>query len=309
MLSLVLENNKYKNRDMTSNYHEEYQYLNLITDIIDNGCYENGRNGKTKMIFGSSMIFSLKDNSIPVLTTKQVAHKTCLKELLWFIKGSTDNKELQQQGVTIWNGNGSRDFLDSVGLVDYSDNDLGPIYGFQWRHFNAEYKDCNTEYSGKGIDQLSYVISCLKNPEKRSSRRLIISAWNPCQLNQMVLPPCHVLMQFNVREGKYLSCSLFQRSGDVGLGVPFNIASYSYLTHLIAHHCDLIAEDFVYYLGNAHIYDDHETILSQQKERVPFQFPKLKIKNKYNDIEEYKIEDFEIVDYSCHGKIKMEMRK
>tara|TARA_B100000902_G_scaffold400050_1_gene475209 strand:- start:3039 stop:3968 length:930 start_codon:yes stop_codon:yes gene_type:complete len=309
MLSLVLESNKYKNRDNNDIYHEEYQYLNLINDIIKHGTYENGRNGKTKMIFGSTMIYSLKNNTIPILTTKRVAFKTCLKELLWFISGSTDNKILQEQGVTIWNGNSGREYLDSIGLNNYNDNDLGPIYGFQWRHFNADYIDCKSDYNNMGIDQLEYVISCLKDPTKRSSRRLIISAWNPCQLNKMVLPPCHVLMQFNVRDGTYLSCSLYQRSGDVGLGVPFNIASYSYLTHLIAYHCDLIAENFVYYLGNAHIYDDHEKVLTEQKDKQPFNFPKINIKNKYDSIDKYKLEDFEIIDYMSHEKIKMEMRK
>lgn len=309
MLSLVLENNKYKNREINTEYHEEFQYINLINDIINNGNYENGRNGKTKMIFGSAMTFSLKDNTIPILTTKRVAFKTCLKELLWFISGSTSNKVLQDQGVSIWNGNGSRDFLDSVGLVDYMDNDLGPIYGFQWRHFNADYVNCNSDYTNKGIDQLHSVINALKTPSTRSSRRLLISAWNPCQIDKMVLPPCHVLMQFNVREGRYLSCSLYQRSGDVGLGVPFNIASYSFLTHLLAHHCDLVAEEFVYYLGNAHIYDDHEIILKQQVEKQPYTFPKVSILNKYDNIEDYRVSDFEINNYKSHEKIIMEMRK
>ncbi len=255
------------------------------------------------------MEFSLKDNTIPILTSKKVAHKTCLRELLWFIKGSTDNKILQDQGVTIWNGNGSRDFLDSVGLVHYKENDLGPIYGFQWRHFNAHYNDCYTDYTDKGIDQLAYIIECLKDPLKRSSRRLIISAWNPCQLPKMVLPPCHVLMQFNVRAGKYLSCSLYQRSGDIGLGVPFNIASYSFLTHLLAHHCDLIPEKFVYNLGNAHIYENHLPVLEKQTDNKPYKFPKVKIDNKYSNIEDYKISDFAIEDYQSHDKIKMDMIK
>ena len=309
MLSLVLENNKYKDRKQNDKYHEEYQYLNLINDILKHGSYEISRNGKTKMIFGSSMIFSLADNTIPILTTKRVALKTCLKELLWFISGSTDNKILQEKGVTIWNDNSSRDFLDSVGLLNYKENDLGPIYGFQWRHFNADYSNCDSDYSNKGIDQLEYVILCLKNEKLRSSRRLIISAWNPCQLNKMVLPPCHVLMQFNVRENKYLSCSLYQRSGDIGLGVPFNIACYSYLTHLIAHHCDLIPDNFVYYLGNCHIYDDHEYILNEQIKKEPFTFPKISIKNKYDSIDKYTIDDFEITNYKSHEKIIMKMRK
>ena len=309
MLSQILKTNMHKDRNIDNEFHEEYQYLNLIKDVINYGENEVGRNGSTRMIFGTTMEFSLKDNTIPILTSKKVAHKTCLRELLWFIKGSTDNKILQDQGVTIWNGNGSRDFLDSVGLVHYKENDLGPIYGFQWRHFNADYKDCYTDYTDKGIDQLAYIIECLKDPLKRSSRRLIISAWNPCQLPKMVLPPCHVLMQFNVRAGKYLSCSLYQRSGDIGLGVPFNIASYSFLTHLLAHHCDLIPEKFVYNLGNAHIYENHLPVLEKQTDNKPYKFPKVKIDNKYSNIEDYKISDFAIEDYQSHDKIKMDMIK
>lgn len=309
MLSQILKTNMHKDRNIDNEFHEEYQYLNLIKDVINYGENEVGRNGSTRMIFGTTMEFSLKDNTIPILTSKKVAHKTCLRELLWFIKGSTDNKILQDQGVTIWNGNGSRDFLDSVGLVHYKENDLGPIYGFQWRHFNADYNDCYTDYTDKGIDQLAYIIECLKDPLKRSSRRLIISAWNPCQLPKMVLPPCHVLMQFNVRAGKYLSCSLYQRSGDIGLGVPFNIASYSFLTHLLAHHCDLIPEKFVYNLGNAHIYENHLPVLEKQTDNKPYKFPKVKIDNKYSNIEDYKISDFAIEDYQSHDKIKMDMIK
>ncbi len=309
MLSLVLDTNKYNNRDKNGEYHEEYQYLNLIRDVINSGSDENGRNGKTRMVFGCAMDFSLSGNKIPILTSKRVAHRTCLKELLWFISGSTDNRVLQEKGVTIWNGNGSRDFLDSIGFVDYEENDLGPIYGFQWRHFNSDYTDCNGTYTGKGVDQLQYIVDCLKDPSKRSSRRLIISAWNPCQIHKMVLPPCHVLMQFNVREDKYLSCSLYQRSGDIGLGVPFNIASYSYLTHLLAHHCGLEAERFVYYLGNAHIYDDHLPVLEKQLDNRPFDFPTINIKNTHTDIGDYTVDDFELTDYTSHQKIVMEMRK
>lgn len=309
MLSKVLKSNKYKNRDINTEYHEEYQYINLINDVLLDGSDEIGRNGLTKMIFGTIMEFDLNNNSIPILTTKRVAYKTCLRELLWFINGSTDNQVLQRQGVTIWNGNASRDFLDSRGLYDNSINDLGPIYGFQWRHFNAEYEGCTGDYQNKGIDQLDDIIKCLKDPEQRTSRRLIISAWNPCQLDKMALPPCHVLMQFNVRDNTYLSCSLYQRSGDIGLGVPFNIASYSFLTHLIAHHCDLIPEKFIYNLGNAHIYGDHISSLEQQVDNTPHRFPTIKIIKKHENIEDYTIDDFIIENYISHKKISMEMIK
>ena len=159
------------------------------------------------------------------------------------------------------------------------------------------------------LDDGSVALYNLKNEETRTSRRLIVSAWNPCQIDKMALPPCHLLFQFHVKQNKYLSCSLYQRSGDVGLGVPFNIASYSFLTHIIAKHCDLQADQFVYYLGNCHIYDDHIEKLREQSTREPYAFPSLEIINKYENIEDYCIDDFKLSDYQCHKPIKMEMRK
>lgn len=291
-----------------SSTHDEYQYLNLIQDVLSHGDLIEGRNGKTKTVIGASMHFDLSNNTLPLLTTKKVAWKTCLKELLWFIRGQTDNNILTKQNVGIWNGNASREFLDKRGLTDNADGDLGPIYGHQWRHFNAEYKDCNTNYDGKGEDQLSNVINLLKNPVTRSSRRMVISAWNPCQINEMALPPCHILMQFNVI-GNKLSCSLYQRSADIGLGVPFNIASYSMLTHLIAKHVGLQANDFYYHLGNCHIYDDHSYSLSKQTDLLPNKFPTINILSKKDDIGSYCLADFVIKNYKSHPVIKMEMRQ
>jgi thymidylate synthase len=254
------------------------------------------------------MRFSLADGVIPILTTKRVAYKTCFEELFWFIRGSTSNAELREKNVTIWDGNSSREFLDSRGLTDRAEGDLGPVYGFQWRHFNAPYANCETDYTGQGVDQLAQIIADLKNPETRSSRRHILSAWNPCQLDEMALPPCHMICQFNVRQGKYLSCALFQRSGDVGLGVPFNIASYSMLTHIIAAHCGLVAEEFVHFIGNCHIYEDHVFVLKCQLEREPMDFPKIRIANIHDSIEKYKMEDIEwITPYKSHGLLKMKM--
>lgn len=305
MLKRALETLK---NDGEGNFHDEHQYLGLIKDIIDSGEMVNGRNGNAKTVFGAAMHFSLENNTIPILTTKRVAWKTCAKELFWFIGGHTNNNLLRDNNVHIWDANGSRDFLDSRNLQHLQENDLGPVYGHQWRHFNANYSDCNTSYDGKGVDQLQYIIDCLKDPVERYSRRLIMSAWNPQQLDQMALPPCHVLTQFNVI-GNKLSCSLYQRSGDVGLGVPFNIASYSLLTHIIAKHCGLIATEFVYYLGNAHIYDDHIEELKTQIERKPYTFPQINILNTYSNINEYSINDIELIDYQSHKSIKMEMRK
>ena len=304
MIKRSLENLKHKD----GKYHDENQYITLIEDILKYGVMVDGRNGNALTTFGSAMHFNLENNKIPVLTTKKVAIKTCIKELLWFISGSTDNKLLKNQNVNIWNGNASRDFLDMRGLNHLEEDDLGPVYGHQWRHFNAEYKDSKTDYTNKGIDQLKYIIDCLKDPKERHSRRLIISAWNPCQLNEMALPPCHILAQFNVIKDE-LSCSLYQRSGDVGLGVPFNIASYSILTHLLAKHCNLKTKEFIYYLGNTHIYDDHIEELKQQIIRTPHEFPSICIQNLHDDISSYTINDIIISDYKFHPSIKMEMRK
>lgn len=288
--------------------HEEYQYISLIENILKNGCDFESRNGSTKSIFGNMMRFSLNDGIIPILTTKKVAWKTCFKELQWFIKGHTSNKLLKDVNVHIWDDNGSKEFLEKQNLP-YQEDDLGPIYGHQWRHFNAQYTDCNTDYTNQGIDQLQELIKNLKSEEGRKSRRLIISAWNPCQIKEMALPPCHVLMQFYVSQNKYLSCSLYQRSGDVGLGVPFNIASYSFLTHLLAKHCDLEAKDFVYFLGNAHIYEEHIDPLKEQIQRTPFPFPEIKIKEKKENIEDYDLENIEFIkSYEFHKPIKMEMK-
>jgi thymidylate synthase len=297
-----------KLKERNGEYHEENQYLTLISDILDYGTMIEGRNGNTLTTFGSAMHFSLENDTVPVLTTKKVAIKTCIKELLWFIGGNTSNKLLKNQNVHIWDGNGSRQFLDSRGLTNLVEDDLGPVYGHQWRHFNATYTNCDEDYTNKGIDQLDYIIKSLKDSKERYSRRLIMSAWNPCQLDEMALPPCHILAQFNVI-GDELSCSLYQRSGDVGLGVPFNIASYSILTHILAKHCNLKAKEFVYYLGNTHIYDDHIEELKTQLERKPYSFPKINIKQVYDSIDNYKIDDIEILDYTYHPPIKMEMRK
>ena len=316
----VTEYNKYRRTTPTPNpnpanqfpmRHEENQYLNLIEDILSEGTKEEGRNGATLVVIGAAMHFSLNDRRVPFLTTKRLAWKTCLKELLWFIRGDTDNALLQAQNVHIWDGNASREFLDSRGLTDRNEGDLGPIYGFQWRNFGGDYEGSNDDKDRlrKGVDQLQSVIDALKDPERRTSRRLLISAWNPCQLHEMALPPCHVLMQFHVTDGTRLSCSLYQRSGDVGLGVPFNIASYSMLTHLIAHHCGLDAHEFVYHLGNAHMYDDHVDALKEQLQREPHDFPQIAIRALHDDIDDYQVGDFEVQGYQCHDAIPMTMRQ
>lgn len=303
MTTTEIENNLLK----LNENKEEQQYLDLVQNIIANGTLEEGRNGNTYAIFGNSMRFSLQNGQIPILTTKKLAWKTCVKELLWFIKGSTSNDQLVEQGVHIWDGNASRNFLDDCGLTQRREGDLGPIYGHQWRHFNAAYQDCDTDYSGQGVDQLQNIIDQLKNPATRNSRRLVMSAWNPCQLDEVALPPCHILCQFNVHGGNKLSCALFQRSNDEALGTPFNIASYCFLTHLIAKHCGLEAHEFVYFKGNCHIYEEHMEGMKTQLARKPHPFPTVTVRQVRENIDDYLLEDFELHNYVSHPQIKFKM--
>ena len=292
---------------------QEYQYLSLIKKIIKNGVQERGRNGTTYTQIGGMMRFSLEDNKIPIMTTKKLAWRVCLKELLWFMNGDTDNELLQQQNVKIWNDNATREFLDSRGLYHLRENDLGPVYGHQWRFWNAPYSrqlGCLEDYRGKGIDQLQNIIDDINESKitGETSRRMIMTAWNPEQIDEMALPPCHVLSQFHITEGNKLSCTLYQRSADMGLGVPFNIASYSFLTHILAKHCDLEAKEFIHFIGNAHIYDDHIDVLEEQLSNEPYEPPDLIISEKKEKIEHYKFEDFTIENYNYHKPIKMRMR-
>jgi len=292
---------------------EEEQYLKLIRDIIDNGSWEEGRNGKTKAIFGNMMRFSLKDGKIPILTTKKTAWKTCLKELIWFIRGETDNKLLTKQGVHIWDANTTREFLDSRGLHIYPEGMIGPGYGYQWRNFGASY-NCFTgkpiqdaDHPFNGVDQLQQIIDALKDPKQRTSRRLIMTAWNPKQNDKMALPPCHILCQFNVHDGNKLSCSMYQRSNDEACGTSFNIASYSFLTHLLAKHCGLEAHEFVYFKGNCHIYEEHIDGLKLQITRKPYPFPSVSIKQVRENINDYSVDDFILENYQHHEPIKFQM--
>ena len=217
--------------DVFNTRHEEYQYIDLVKDIIKRGNRKDDRTGVgTLSTFGNIMRFDLSQ-TFPLITTKRVFWKGVVEELLWFLRGSTDGRLLSEKGVKIWDGNGSREFLDNMGFYDRREGDLGPVYGFQWRNFGAKYKDCDTDYSGKGVDQIQQVIDQIKsNPD---SRRHIVNAWNVSDIPSMALPPCHVLFQFYVNDGK-LSCLLYQRSCDIGLGVPFNIASYALLTCLVS---------------------------------------------------------------------------
>ena len=271
------------------------QYLDLLQKILDEGEVKEDRTGTgTRSFFGHQMRFNLNDG-FPLLTTKKIFFKGVVHELLWFLNGSTDNNELKDNGVHIWD-----EWEDESG-------DLGPIYGYQWRHW----PDQN---SGGSIDQIQNVIDQLKhNP---SSRRIIVSAWNVADLpdesispqdnvknNKMALAPCHALFQFFVSQGA-LSCQLYQRSCDTFLGLGFNIASYSLLTHMLAQQCDLNVGDFIWTGGDVHLYLNHMEQAKEQLSRKPYELPKLNIKRKPDSIYDYAYEDFELVNYQCHPHIK-----
>lgn len=290
--------------------HEEDQYLNLIREILNKGTLRSDRTGTgTLSIFGAQMRFSLRDDVFPLLTTKKVFWKGVVEELLWFIKGSTNANLLAERGVHIWDGNGSREFLDQRGLHEREVGDLGPVYGFQWRHYGADYVDMHHDYSGQGIDQLAKCIEQIRtNPD---DRRIVMTAWNPAALDQMALPPCHMFCQFYVANGE-LSCQMYQRSADMGLGVPFNIASYSLLTRMMAHVCGLRAGDFIHTIGDAHVYLNHVDALKEQLLRSPRPFPLLKIGSSSSsttirEIDQFTAKDFTIIGYEPHGSIQMKM--
>lgn len=284
---------------------EEQQYLDLIKEILENGVRKSNRTGiDTLSLFGRTMRFSLRNGKFPLLTTKKVFWKGVAEELLWFISGSTNSNILANKGVNIWKGNTSREFLDNLGLTNYEKGDCGPVYGFQWRHFGAEYTDMHGNYEGKGIDQLKQIIETIKTDP--NSRRLVMTAWDPVSIGQMVLPPCHSMCQFYVENGE-LSCQLYQRSCDIGLGVPFNIASYSLLTVLIAHCTGLKPGDFIHVLGDTHVYVNHIDALKQQIERNPRIFPTLKITTDNTNIDNFTMNDFQLSGYNPYPNIKMDM--
>lgn len=287
----------------TAPEHEEYQYLRLIKSVIENGVERSDRTGVgTKSTFGTMMRFSLENDKFPLLTTKRVFWRGVAEELLWFISGSTNACELSKKGVHIWDANGSKEFLKNCGLGHREEGDLGPVYGFQWRHFGAEYVDKHTDYTGKGVDQLANCIDLIKkNP---TSRRIVMSAWNPAALPEMALPPCHMFCQFYVADGA-LSCMMYQRSADLGLGVPFNIASYALLTILVAQVCNLRAKEFIHVIGDAHVYLNHVEGLTKQLTREPLPFPKLKIRPEIKSIDDFTFEDFTLENYKHHGTIKL----
>lgn len=286
---------------------DELKYLSLMRRILNEGEERPDRTGTgTLSIFSPSEIhYSLLDNTIPILTTKKVVWKKGLLELLWYISGGTSSKQLEAVGVNYWKGNSSREFLDSVGLTQNEEGDLGPLYGYQWRHWGAEYKGWRENYDGQGIDQLKNLIEGIKtNPY---SRRHILSSWNVSILKEIALPPCHSFFQMYVSTDGYLDCKLYQRSCDIFLGCPLNILCYSALTHMIAHLTDLKPRKFIHSFGDVHIYKNHVEAVKKQLSRNTMPFPKLYFKRKVNDIDDFKIDDFIVEDYYCHEFIKADM--
>jgi thymidylate synthase len=257
------------------------QYHQLMRDVLAKGVQKSDRTGTgTISLFGYQMRFNLADG-FPMVTTKQLHLKSIILELLWFLKGSTDNNWLKERGVTIWDEWAS------------PDGNLGPIYGYQWRSWPTP--------QGEHIDQIAEVITSIKkNPD---SRRLIVSAWNVADIPRMALAPCHAFFQFYVADGK-LSCQLYQRSADIFLGVPFNIASYALLTHMVAQQCNLAVGDFVWTGGDCHLYTNHLEQVNLQLSRDFYPLPKLNILRKPDSISDYEFEDFKITDYQFHPHIK-----
>lgn len=256
------------------------QYLDLLDHVIKNGVNKSDRTGTgTISVFGYQSRYNLAEG-FPVLTTKKLHLKSIIHELLWFLTGDTNIKYLQENGVRIWN-----EWADENG-------NLGPVYGYQWRSWPTP--------DGRHIDQISQVVDSLKN--NPDSRRHLISAWNVGQIDQMNLPPCHILVQFYVAEGK-LSCQLYQRSADIFLGVPFNIASYALLTMMMAQVCNLQPGEFVHTLGDAHIYLNHMEQVKLQLSREPYPLPQMKINPEVKNIFDFKFEDFELVGYQSHPHI------
>jgi dihydrofolate reductase/thymidylate synthase len=284
--------------------NQEKQYLDLMKSILYRNNIKDSRNSKVISQFGEKMVFDLT-KGFPLLTTKRTPFKTILRELLWFIRGSTSNKELNDKNVHIWDGNSSKEFLESRGL-NYEEGELGPVYGFQWRRFGAEYTDKKQKdyIQGEGVDQLQNVIDLIKNDP--TSRRIILSAWNPVDLDKMALPPCHVMIQFSVDKG-FLDAQLYQRSGDMFLGVPFNIASYSILMHIIGSITGYTPRYFHHVLGDAHIYMNHIDAISEQVHRIPNKFPELKLAKKITDINNISEEDFILENYNHYPTIKADM--
>jgi thymidylate synthase len=260
---------------------EEQRYLDLLAEVLERGARKSDRTGTgTLSLFGRQLRFEL-DPGFPLLTTKKLHLKSIVYELLWFLRGDTNVRWLQERGVTIWD-----EWADEAG-------ELGPVYGYQWRHWRAP--------DGREIDQIANVVQSLR--QKPDSRRHIVSAWNPADVDRMALPPCHALFQFYVAEGR-LSCQMYQRSADLFLGVPFNIASYALLTRMVAQVTDLMPGEFVLTLGDAHLYLNHVEQAREQIARAPRAFPRMRLNPQVRELLDFRFEDFTLEAYDPHPAIR-----
>lgn len=298
-----------------SRMHGEYVYLNLLGDIYNTGKIREDRTKVgTVSVFGRQMRFDIS-KSVPLLTTKQLGWKSVVRELLWFIKGQTDSKLLEAHKVNIWKENTTREFLEKRGLTEYQEGDIGPMYGFQWRHMGAEYKGANHDYSNKGHDQIKWLLDSLRTDPY--SRRHMITTFNPVVVDKGVLAPCHgIVAQFYVEDAiqggpKYLSCHVYNRSQDTFLGMSWNIFSYAVLTYIIAKFVNMRPKELVMSTGDTHIYSNHLEQCKVQMARTPFPFPVLTIKDtvisKPNGIDDLTIDDFDLVGYVSHPALKAPM--
>jgi len=293
----------FTHRILTFSSEGERNYLHLLKEISDTGSVRKGRNGETKSLFGKHLSFDLS-KGFPLLTTKKMFLRGIIEELLFFIRGQTNSKILEEKGVNIWKGNTSRAFLDSLGMKDREEGDMGPLYGYQWRHFNAPYRTP----SGEGLDQLRKVVEQIR--EDPYSRRILLTDFNPLQAEEGVLYPCHsIIIQFYVREGK-LDMTCYNRSQDVFLGTPFNIASSALFLTLIARITTLEPGRLSMFLGDTHIYSSHYTLVEDQLNRFVYRFPELRITKEIKEIEDLEklaFSDFFLGRYVCSPAIKAEM--
>ncbi|EFJ41181.1 hypothetical protein VOLCADRAFT_68527, partial [Volvox carteri f. nagariensis] len=291
--------------------HWEQAYLDLLRHVLECGEPREDRTGTgTLSVFGRQLRFDISD-CVPVLTTKKVAWQKVIQELLWFMRGDTDAAILQRDGVRVWDGNSSRAFLDARGLRHLPEGDIGAGYGHQWRRFGSPYVDCKTPprqgAEAGGVDQLQFVLDELRrNP---SSRRIFMSAWNPCDLDKMALPPCHVSAQFYADRAGGLSCHMYQRSVDVFLGFPWNILSYSVLTYILAAKAGLKPKELIISTGDTHIYANHVGQVRTQLARQPFAWPRLELSPAVaaKAFEDITLEDFRMVGYTSHPYIRADM--
>jgi len=285
----------------------EIGYLNLLENVINNGEKKDTRNGITYSLFGAFLRFNINNGlTFPLITSKKVFFRGIVEELLWFLRGSVNSKELEEKGINIWKGNSTREYLDSIGLYDYDEGYLGPIYGYQWRNFNGK------------IDQLKYLLEELS---LKNSRRAIINAWNPVQLKEQALPPCHLIYNFYKNNDNSLSCMMYMRSCDLFLGLPFNIASTALFTMIIGKVMRMNIKEIVISICDAHIYEEHISQVKIQLELKDniYKSPEIKIKkdldinintieDKIKWIENLKYEDFELYNYECHKTLKAIMK-